>query len=231
MPDFPDEIRAKDGRPIVPAYHALETWVDNYPVHGSGAGLRTRQYPGQTMFRSAPRAKRPRTFFRVSVAGTEAQVGAGAVNFEIPRMGEEGLTLEGLDKDGRDTGRLPALELLPRDNGGPGEDGRSFICLRILCDPKTAEPLKEALPLDWLTVVHRPALPFGSHFGGVPGVLEDDVNAGYEPLAVLYWDPEGRTVRRWFPFVMHNLKHRLTLGEPDETGDRGLGRHWFLGAT
>lgn len=231
---FPDELRAVPGRPIPAAWRGLEKWVDDFPALLPRGSFRVYEFPGETLIAAASRRSGPLSFFTVRMAGTVAYVGPGLLNLEVPRMGDENLSLDGMDESGEDTSRRPSLECLSQAYGGPGPDRRSFVCLRVLCDPVTAEPLRETRPLEWLSVVHRPALPAGTHFGPVPGILEagESANVGLWPLAVLYWDPDGKVIRRTLQATMHNLQHSLELAaEPDSSGSRGLGRHWFYGAT
>lgn len=233
MPVFPDEARAEEGRPIPPAWRALERWVDNYEVPTGGPNYRVRVWPDQVDFFARRKPASWRHPFRVSVAGTKAFVSPGLLNLEIPRMGEENLTLDGLDETGKESGRIPELDLAGPEHGGPGKDGRSFICLRVVVNPETGEPSLEEKPAEWLSVVHRPELPRGYHAGGMPTVDEGGAEVGLWPLSILYWNPEGTLVRRFFHSSHHNLQFRFQAGAvtDEATGARGPNRAWFFGIT
>jgi len=227
MANFPDHLRAIPGREITAAWHGLERWVDGYSVTVGGPYIRAKVFPEEILLYTRAEQRAWRHPFKVSVFETVAAVAPGFLNVEMPRMGPDNLTLDGLDTNGDEAEDLPTLDLLGKKDGGPGEDGRSFICLRVVVDLETGEPDKEKLPLEFLTVVHRPELPPGFHAGGMPEVIEDGASVGYWPLAVLHWLPEGKTIRQSIQYCIHNHQHRYQPGGED--GEKP-GRHWFFGA-
>lgn len=233
MPLFPDDARANPGRAIPPAWRSLENWVDDFEPPMGGIHTRVTEWPDQTSYFTRRETPPPRFRFRCAVAGTSATVGMGFLNLETPRMGEELLTLDGLDKDGIDTGRIPELPLLFGEYGGPGRGTLiSYIVLRVIVDAEAGEPALEAHPFEWLTVTHRPSLPPGFHAGGMPTKSEGDLEVALWPLAKLYWTADATSVARYFPVTMHNIQFRFERGTIDEgTGVRGPNRGWFFGVT
>ncbi|MFK5923279.1 MAG: hypothetical protein QM496_13965 [Verrucomicrobiota bacterium] len=232
MPIFPEELKAVEGRAIPPAWVGLGDWVDEFPVPKAPPDVRVRELPGETIFFKPPRSPAWIHPFRVFISGTEATVRPGLLNLEMPRMGTENLTLNGLDESGDDAGRVPVLELLGQRYGGSGPDRRSFICLRVVVDLESGEPEKDASPLGFLTVVHRPDLPEGFHSGGMPEILEDDKTIGLWPLAVLYWNEDGDLISQVIQNCIHNQQHRYARGVAIDGSESELkpGRHWFFGA-
>ncbi len=142
---------------------------------------------------------------RVSVADRTVSVRPGYVDDEMPTL--HGISLDGLDADGEQ--RAEPLYLIPRD-AGPGPDGRSFICLRMLYD--VARRIARESEPDWLTIVHVADLDAAR--------TEAGIEVAIEPLAVCYW--EGSTIRRTRQIVHHNLQHHFLPGEGE-----GTGKHFF----
>lgn len=143
--------------------------------------------------------------FRVSVSDRRVTVRPGYVDDEMPTI--DGVALDGVDATGWERTE-PALDL--GREAAPGEDGRSFICLRMLYDVSRREPLEEEE--DWLTIGHVSDLASARDEAG-PSVA-------YEPLAICYW--QGGGIERVAQVVHHNLVHHFLRGEGE-----GTGKHFF----
>lgn len=234
MPIFPEKARARSGRPISPAWLALEEFVDGFEIPAGKIQSRVSESPDQVGYFTRRPQNAPRFRFRCRVSGTTARVGMGFLNLETPRMGADLLTLDGRDDRGEDTGRIPELILNDFANyGGPDPGtGSSIIALRVVINLAAGEPAKLERPRDWLTVVHRRAMPGGIYRGGSPIVLEGADRVALWPLAKLYWTADLSRIDRYFPVTMHNLQFRLELGAVDEkTGTKGPDLGWFFGVT
>lgn len=238
MPRFPEPARAVPGRAIPPAWMALERWVDGLPpIAFSGRDVRVAEFPDETLVHFDSRAEPWRWPFKVSVSGTRATIRPGLVNLVMPRIlplpgeseDELGLYLDGTNTAGEDTGRRPSLELLGQAEGGPGPDGRSFVCLVVQADPVSGDLVmeREEGRVFAATVEPRPELPAGfERGGGMPETLNSaGASIGVWPLAIVYWAADGRTIRRTFQVAHHNIQYRY------QTAEAGPGRHWFFGAS
>jgi hypothetical protein len=226
MPRLPEAARARKGRPILPAWEALEKFVDGYEVTVPG-GQRVRELPDETILFQSNRQKGWPHPWKSSLSGGGATVAPGFVNGEMPRAGEALLTLEGRDLDGKLLGRRPVVAITRAEQNTPGRDGRSFLCIRLVVDPATGEAAKEALPADWLTVVHRSALPPGYESGGLPETLEAGYSVGYFAIAILYWTPDRRRIERLFHPAHHSLQHQWIRGATLDDGSVRPNRHRF----
>ena len=216
----PKEARARKGKPIPPAWIALQKWAETPEPH-PGPGTRIREMPDETIIftgRGGPTWPHP---WRAAVTGSGIVVEPGFVNASMPRAGKENLTLDGLDEKDEPTGRRPEILL----DSGPGRDGRSFICVRVVVDPATGEVTAETDPLKWLTVVHRSTLPVGFESGAMPEVIEDELSVGYFPVVLLYWT--GDRVSRLFAAAHHHLQHRFREGAEKPGGGKKPNRHQF----
>jgi hypothetical protein len=143
--------------------------------------------------------------YRTGVTGRTVSVRPGYVGDDMPTI--EGVSLDGYDADGVEKA-APVLTLAKDD--GPGADGRSYVCLRMLYDVSRRQTL-DADP-DWLTIVHVPDLATTRTDAG-PSIA-------YEPLAIIYW--RGGKPDRCTQIVHHNLKHSFLPGE-----GAGTGKHFF----
>jgi hypothetical protein len=243
---FPEKARAITARPIPPTWLELERWVDGLPGESvTGAGVSVSEWPdGRDVHFSA--ASEPWRYpFKVAISGTRATVRPGLLNLVMPRIpplptesgDPDGLYLDGTDLAGQDTGSRPTLEVLGQERGGPGPDGRSFVCLSVRVNTETGalfEPFGRDPVIYDVTVVHSPELPPGFQNGGMPETLQYGglLSTGLFPLAILYWNDTGTAIRRHFQVVQHNLSHRYQPGAASaEPGARGPGRHWFFGVT
>lgn len=185
----------RDKWPLMRAFIAARDVVVADPdaqvkINDSGTQVTLRDSRGYT----------PR--FKVRLSGRSVTVGWGYVDDFMPTLG--GITLDGRDAEGADA-PTPRLEI--GTDAEPGDDGRSFVCLRALYDAEGIIPLIEED--DWLTIVHLPDLAAAR--------LEADDTVAIEPLAVLYWQ-ETRILRAR-QVVMHNLQHHYIPGP--------RGRHHF----
>jgi len=215
---LPKEARAASGKPIQKAWQALQAFADQ--PEPKPIGTRVRELPDETIY-FTPRAKSPWGHpWKTALSGLGAIVGEGLVNAAMPRAGAELLTLDGLDSEDRPTNRRPTIELTE-----PGDDGRSFVCVRVAV--KDGEAAIEDLPLEWLTVVHRPSLPVGFQSGMMLSVIEKGYEIGYFPLTILYWTPDRSRVARLLPFAYHHLQHRFVAGAEKPGGGRYPNRHDF----
>lgn len=213
---LPEKARAVKGRPIPPTWEALQAFAD--APEPRPRGTRVRELPGETLF-FTPRPVSPWGHpWRAALSGRGAAVAPGLVNATMPRAGRDLLTLDGADETGAPTGRRPEIEL----TDGAGDDGRSFLCVRLLVTAD-GEAAIEDEPLRWLTVVHRPALPVGYQSGLMPSVVEDGYEVGYFPLTVLYWT--GNRIARLLPCAHHHLQHRFVAGAERPGGGRYPNRH------
>lgn len=238
MSRFPEPARAVPGRAIPPAWKALEGWVDGLPPAGialSGRGIRVAEFPDQALVHFDQRAEPWRYPFKVSITGTLATIRPGLVNLQMPRIVQRDgveIGLDGVTLDGVDTGRRPALDILDHPRGGPGRDGRSFLCVRVLVDVATGAlvpvDVPDGAPAAYaVTVEPRTALPAGYENGGTPEetVNEAGQSVGVWPLALCYWAANGRSIRRVCQVAHHHIEHRYQAAEA------GPGRHWFFGAS
>lgn len=216
----PKPARARKGQPILPAWEALQKWAES-PEPRPGKGTRVRELPDETILYTARDGTSWPHPWKAAVTGAGVVVAPGFVNATMPRAGKELLTLDGLDQQGEPSGRRPEILL----ESGPGPDGRSFICARVVVDPATGETTAEADPLHWLTLVHRSTLPVGFTSGAMPEVIEGDCSVGYFPLVILYWT-EAR-VSRLFAAAHHHLQHRFRPGPEKPDGGHEPHRHHF----
>jgi hypothetical protein len=215
---LPKEARATPGQPIKPAWEALQTFADQ--PEPKPIGTRVTEFPDETIY-FTPRAKSPWPHpWKTGLSGAGAVLAPGLVNAMMPRAGRERLTLDGTDEDGKATGRRPVIEI-----DEPGDDGRSFLCVRVAT--LDGEAAVEALPLAWLTVVHRSTLPVGFASGLMPSVSEEGYEVGYFPLTVLYWSEDRSRVARILPFAYHHLQHRFVPGGLRPGGGNYPDRHDF----
>jgi hypothetical protein len=183
----------------------LVQWAKQKDVVAHGPGVRVAEGVYGTTVRYAPSYPWDHPF-RGTVFRGSITIRPGTVDGEMPTL--DGVYLDGYDAEGHEVGE-PLLTLA--DGDGPGPDGRSTVCLRMLWDverrlARVGEP-------DWLTVAHVPDLDAARAELG-PGVA-------LEPLLILYWR-EGR-VDRYRQSVHHNLVHSYLPG--DESGSPG--RHFF----
>jgi len=216
----PPAARARKGKPIKPAWEALQKWTEE-PAPHPGKGTRIREMPGETLHftsRSGTTWAHP---WKPAITGAGIVVAPGFLNASMPRAGRDLLTLDGYDRDDKPTGRRPEILL----DSGAGPDGRSFVCVRVVVDLESGEAAADRAPLDWLTVVHRSELPVGFQSGSMPEVLEGGYGVGYFPIAILYW--QDRRVSRLFPAAHHHLQHRRYDGRENSDGTRGPNRHAF----
>lgn len=217
---LPEKARAKKGRPIPPTWEALQEYAntpDPKPI-----GTRVRELPDETIY-FTPREVSPWGHpWKSGLSGGGAIVAPGLVNASMPRAGEDLLTLDGYDGDGKPTGRRPVISI----EDDPGDDGRSFLCARVVVTPE-GDAAIEDLPLEWLTVVHRPTLPVGFASGLMPSVVEEGYEVGYFPLTVLYWTPDRSRVARLMAFAYHHLQHRFIAGAEKPGGGKTPNRHDF----
>ena len=227
MPRLPENVRAKRGRAIPPTWKRMERWVKQFGVSRS-SGTRTRELPDETIIYSNKRRKGWPHPWRAALTGTGAVVAPGFVNAQMPRASRDLLTLEGRDAENRLTGLRPEIPLFEAPESGPGGDGRSFLCIRLVVDPETGEAAVDRFPQEWLTVVHRKSLPPGYESGGLPEVIEGGYSVGYFALTVLYWSPTGDRVARLFPAAHHSLQHQWIPGKENEDGTSQPNRHRFF---
>lgn len=216
---LPEAARAVPGKPIPPAWEALQAFADQ--PEPRPFGTRVRELPDETIY-FTPRAKAPWGHpWKSALSGLGAIVAPGLVNAAMPRAGRDLLTLDGYDVEDQPTNRRPTIEL----TDGAGDDGRSFLCVRIAV--KDGEAALVDLPTEWLTVVHRPSLPVGFQSGLMPSVIEEGYEIGYFPLTVLYWSPDRSRVARLLPFAYHHLQHRFIAGAEKPGGGNYPNRHDF----
>lgn len=217
---LPKEARARAGKPIKPAWEALQKFAntpDPKPL-----GTRVRELPDETIY-FTPRAISPWGHpWKSGLSGQGAIVAPGLVNAIMPRAGRDLLTLDGDDAEGKPTGRRPVIAI----EEDPGEDGRSFLCVRIVVTAE-GDAAIEDLPQEWLTVVHRPTLPVGFASGLMPSVTEGGFEVGYFPITILYWTKDASRVSRLMPFAYHHLQHRFIPGAEKKAGGRYPNRHDF----
>jgi len=212
---LPKKARATPGQPIKPAWEALQAFADQ--PEAKPIGTRVTELPDETIY-FTPRAKSPWAHpWKTALSGTGAIVAPGLVNGVMPRAGKELLALDGTDTKDKPTSRRPIVEITK-----PGDDGRSFVCVRVVVLPETGPR-----PPDWLTVVHRPELPVGFESGMMPSVTEAGEEIGYFPLTVLYWSPDKSRVTRLLPFAYHHLQHRYLEGGDKPGGGKYPNRHEF----
>lgn len=242
---FPEKARAVPGRPIIPAWKELEKFADQIEPERHGKNVRAIHLPGETIFSARRPRGRPLFFFGAAIAqGKFAVVRPGYVNHIQPTIldGISGsrMYLDGRDLEGVETGRQHYFDIVSGDHGGPGENGRSFLCLRILVLRESGIPAKEELGPAFLEVTHRSELPAGFFAGGMPEEDEvpegEDFSSGLWPIAELIWKESADLVLRWNQFVLHNQTHRFTPAEvgrdaAEQGGEDRRSRHWFFGAS
>lgn len=244
---FPEKARAVPGRPILPAWAELEKWANEIEPEKHSTNVRATHLPGETIFSARRPRGRPIFFFGAAIAaGKFAVIRPGYVNQIQPTVLDSisgsRMYLDGRDLDGVETGRQHYLDLVSGESGGPGENGRSFLCLRILVVRESGIPAKEELGPEFLSVVHRSELPAGFFAGGMPEEDADhtpegfeDFSAGVWPVAELIWKESGDLVLRWNQIALHNLTHRFTPSEigaeAAAEGKDARSRHWFFGVT
>lgn len=223
MIKIPDNCRAVEGRSIEESYRNLIAWADQLTPPLAGAGLRIRDEWDQVRYYAAGRKPVYPVKFQVRVSGDEVYVSPGTVNRETPRMGIDRLDLNRYDLEGVRQPSRPRLRILDKaekdSQQGPGEDGRSFVCVRLLVDPQTREAAVEARPEDWLLVIHRSTLPPGFQSGAMPEEMIDEYSACIWPLAVIYWSPDRSRVAHAQNVVNFDLVH--SYYPPDEEGTPG----------
>jgi len=224
MIKIPQNARAVAGRPIDTTIRNLERFIDSLSPAPGGGRVRLRDFWDEVSYYSPPARINFPVKFQIYHSGGEVTVTPGTLNGEVPRMGIERLDLNGIDLEGAEQSVRPRLliddkrELL--SDQGPGKDGRSFVCLRILCEQKTGKPLIEDRPEDWLLIVHKSALPPGFESGVMTEdtAAEEGVSIGFWPLGVLYWQLKSRTVTRYLQAVNFDLKHHYYPADGDRPG-------------
>lgn len=223
---IPERARARPGKAIPKTWRELQRYADKPPPR-PGRGTRSREFPDETVFYTPPAKNTWPHPWRTALSGLSATVAPGLVNNEMPRAGKDLLTLDGRDLEGNEVGRRPAILISVADGGGPGPDGRSFLCVRVEVDPATGEVTKEDRPGEWLTVVHRKELPRGYESGAMPEVIEGGASVGYFAIAILYWGANEQPGRILHP-AHHHLQHQFVAGGEDEDGNARPNRHRFF---
>lgn len=151
-------------------------------------------------------------------ARLKARIGLGTVEAIIPTL--QGRRIDGKDAEG-EQGRVPLLDL----SDGPGDNLRSWVCLRVVADLNTG--VIDPDNPESATIVHLQTL-IGVFNGAA---LDDGVGAAHLPLAMLVW-ADDRTVQRIVQNVYFNQRHSFTPPErglqPAPQAARGL--HLFLPA-
>ncbi|MFK5920906.1 MAG: hypothetical protein QM496_01900 [Verrucomicrobiota bacterium] len=199
-----DELRPRDRDPVDVFWARLLRYAAQRDVVITDPNARVAYGPdGTGVIFEEPPSWSPH--FLVSVTGLLARVGVGFVLDEMPTV--DGIGLDGIDLDGEkvEVPEIPVIE-------GAGEDGRSFVCVRMLWDVQAGEPLMDAE--DWLSIVHVADVKAARKDAG-PGV-------GFEALAILYWDKKRIKVERVRQKTLHNLGHVFIPGEGE-----GSGTHHF----
>lgn len=191
---------------VIVFWERLLQWAKQKDVIVSGSDARVTETSSGTSVVYEPKFPWDHPF-RGSVSGRRVTVRPGFVDDEMPTI--DGIALDGRDDEGNEN-PAPIFEI-PED-AEPGEDGRSFLCLRILYDVEGGQFLEEED--DWLTLEHVADLDKARKDYGPAAALE--------PLFILYWDKDGRTILRSRQDVVHNLKHHFLPGDGE-----GTGRHFF----
>lgn len=135
--------------------------------------------------------------FKVRLSGaSQVRVGVGTFNQQMPEV--NGVPINGVTASGA-TVRVPDLKL----SSGPNEDLRSWVCGRVVCDPKTGAILSSS-------IVHLNSLEklFENGFS-----LDVD-GAGVMPLAMIVWK-DKRTVQRIIQDVHFNQRHIYQPATPE----------------
>lgn len=224
MIKIPENCRAVGGRSIEESYRNLIEWADTVEPPLAGGGFRLRDEWDEVRYYAGAKSPIYPVKFQVRLTGDEVIVSPGLLNRESPRMGIDRLDLLRRDFEMVRQPVRPRLRLLDKkekdSEQGPGADGRSFVCLRILVDRERGEPAVEDRPRDWLLIVHRSTLPPGFHSGAMPEVDIEGYSACYWPIAVVYWTADGRRPTGARNCVNFDLHH--SYYPPADDGAHGI---------
>ncbi len=199
-----EDLRATPGEEVLPKWELMREFIRQRDLIEVDPDARVSKGRNGTTAVYEPRDEFNGKF-KVSIQGENVRVGPGFVNTDMPTIG--GIYLDGLDAE-RKQQEVPGVEL----EGEPGEDGRSFIVVRLLLDPATGVPLSEEA--DWLTIEHVASLRETRR--------EREPAEGFEALAILYWNEERTRVAKVNQVVFMDLKHSFAFGIAE-----GRGFHFF----
>ncbi|WP_009963017.1 hypothetical protein [Verrucomicrobium spinosum] len=200
-----NDLLVKPGDPVQPFVDRLVRELPDL--------LRPYTTSGRVRFVSSPQGtcvivdEEPAVFtprFKVSAMQGEVTVKMGFVNdSHVPTI--KGVPLDGVMPD-KKVVPVPRLSI---SKDKPNADLKSWVHLavRVGADGKAAETVE-----DWATITHAATL------------ASPEELVGWQPLAVLTWSADGKSVRRVDQITMHNLKHAYAAAVPAKGQP---GRHFF----
>jgi hypothetical protein len=190
-------LSPKRGMLVLDWWRNLIRWAQTLPViAGPGVFLTATPLGMKVRVRTGSPVYTP---FQVFVTGREARILSGTVDGEVPWIvdvprGQDPVRLDGRNEAGIYLGasgvRLPITD--------SAIDGRSYLVIEIR--HRTLAETRAGLDPENLTIRHRLSLTPADRAAGVEAGIH------YQPLAVLYWSPDNRTIDRVGQVAHHDFQ-------------------------
>lgn len=201
----PEDLIAKKGDDVVAWSKKLAAWAKQIAPIRRGTGILIRETPDGTEVRAEPgKVRGPR--FPVALGDGYVTVGPGTVEGEVPFIGSQ--RLDGTDASGKPVAQGIPSPRLSLENAKPGEDGRSFICIRVRHDQRRFP--KTSVDPSAFQIVHLSEIDEDR--------LMKEEQAGVQPIGILHWNQDRTAVSRVWQIALHDLRWFFVTGrdgEPD----------------